>query len=174
MVEQKVVYADDLINQMTGNVPIISKTVKIGGFKNANEIHRAFKKEKMSIDIYAKDILGKIILTDEVFEINIKVVSLADLGFNFFHSVPYSNVCKQGEKAGLKLCPQETGPYFRLQYPEQPDGEWFEVASKPIVDSKGKERIFTLGNKEKQELTAHYATKIVTWNVNDRFAFMVP
>jgi hypothetical protein len=49
---------------------------------------------------------------------------------------------------GLGLCPAEVGPQWRLQYADQPMGEWILVGMEPISDSDGYLKVFDVARLE--------------------------
>ena len=49
-------------------------------------------------------------------------------------------------EVGLELCPEEVGPHLRLQYSNQPVGEFLHVAMKPQRTYDGDLVDFTLAN----------------------------
>ena len=44
------------------------------------------------------------------------------------------------------LCPNEVGPQLRLQYADQPKGEWLRIAMEAITASDGYRRLFSVGH----------------------------
>ena len=74
-------------------------------------------------------------------ELNLVLISLADLGFN----EPVRRLRQIYERAtgfGLGLCPLEVGPHLRLQYKNQPEGEHLWIAMEPIGTNRD---LFTVG-----------------------------
>lgn len=52
---------------------------------------------------------------------------------------------------GLELCPPEVGPYYRIQYANQPIGEYIRVGMKTILDRDLNPRIFSV-NRDVDDL----------------------
>jgi hypothetical protein len=114
------------------------KTIKLGtGPKTADDFRRALKAGGNRISDWANDILGKRAFTaaDEETEVDLVVLSVAELGFK--DGAARKDIYKQALKLGLELCPAEVGPQLRLQYNNQPKGEWLFIGMEPITDSGG-------------------------------------
>lgn len=118
------------------------KTIKLGTLKNVGAIRKALKEQGYSVGDLASDILGKPAFTVSPTEtqLDLVVVSGRDLGFK--NSVTCKEIYDRALEQGLALCPNEVGPQLRLQYAEQPQGEWLLVAMEPITDSDGGLRVF--------------------------------
>ena len=52
---------------------------------------------------------------------------------------------RRAKTLALELCPSATGPNYRLQYLNQPLGEYTSVAMKPIAARVDSPRVFNLG-----------------------------
>jgi hypothetical protein len=61
------------------------------------------------------------------------VVSVSELGFD--DSTSIADIYRRAGELGLELCPAEVAPLLRLQYVNQPIGEFFNVAMRPIAFS---------------------------------------
>jgi len=57
-------------------------------------------------------------------------VSVRDLGFN--GTTRYDKIVERAKELGLEVCPAEVGPQLRLQYTDQPFGEYLIVAMNAI------------------------------------------
>ena len=78
----------------------------------------------------------------------------------------------RASELGLRLCPAEVGPQYRLQYKDQPHGERLHVAMKPIASSDGEPRIFVLAhNADGLSLDAARARPDDKWQPTDAFIF---
>jgi len=151
----------------------IWKTVRVGGFQNAEAIRKATKKVEMNIGNYADDILGKIPLAADETDINVVLMSVADIGFK--DGAEYEKICSRAKELGLELCPAEIGPQLRLQYKDQPNGEWIVVAMEPIADSDGGLGLFSVARGvDDLWLSSCYGDSDDFWGSNYRFAFVLP
>jgi hypothetical protein len=67
--------------------------------------------------------------------IDLVVVSVAQLGFS--KEASRAEIFARAKELGLQLCPPEVGPILRLQYPEQPVGEFLRIAMEPVRMANG-------------------------------------
>jgi hypothetical protein len=72
------------------------------------------------------------------------VLSVAELGFA--GGASRAAIYQRARALGLRLCPAEVGPQLRLQYPEQPRGEFLHVAMEPVVTPRAGPAAFIVGN----------------------------
>jgi len=142
----------------------IWKTVRIGGFQNADAIREDIKKAGMRISSYANDILDKIPLSLERKDINLVLLSGTD----------YKEICKRAKELGLKRCPVEVGPCLRRQYENQPDGEVIVIATEPIIDYGGHELFHVERSGGVLWFRGPYVYLDRFWDSNHQFVFVIP
>ncbi len=118
------------------------KTIALGIHKSADEYRKALKVNGFKIGDWANDILGKPAFTasDTETEIELVKMTVAELGFK--EGTTRKDVYERAIELGLKLCPNEVGPALRLQYTDQPMGEWLLIAMDSITDSNGNLDVF--------------------------------
>lgn len=119
------------------------KIIKLGtGLKTANDFRRALQSAGHKIGEWGNDILVKPAFKVSTKETSIELVnvSVAELGFK--DGATRKDIYERAISLGLELCPNEVGPQLRLQYKDQPKGEWLPIAMKPIADSNGSLRVF--------------------------------
>jgi len=151
----------------------IWKTVKLGGFRNTDEVRSALEEARMKIGDYANDILGKTPLESEESEVNLVVLSVAELGFP--NGAEYGKICEAAKELGLELCPAEVGAQLRLQYADQPIDEWLIIAMEPIADSDGGLGLFDVVRYGSDLwLNGYYGHSDNFWSGHNRFAFVLP
>jgi len=117
---------------------IKQKTIKLGtGLKTKNDFLDVLKEKNIKVSSWAEDIMAKLEFIVATKEMNQKLIilSVADLGFK--DGAKIKDIYERAKKLGLELCPPEVGPQLRLQYSDQPIGEWVLTAMKPIIDSDG-------------------------------------
>ena len=65
-------------------------------------------------------------------EVTLVVLSVSELGFKD-EGATMKEIYARAQQLGLELCPAEVGPQLRLQYLDQPLGEFLHIAMKPIA-----------------------------------------
>ncbi len=124
------------------------KTIKLGtGLKTADNFRRALKAEGNIIgDWGASKILGRkeFTVAKEETEVDLVAVSIVD-DLGFVNGATQKEIYEKAFKLGLKLCPAEVGPQLRLQFKNQPKGEWLLIGMEPIYDSDGDPYVFYVG-----------------------------
>ena len=78
-------------------------------------------------------------------EVDLVVVSAVELGLTT-DSASLRDIYSRAEKLGLSPAPAEVGPELRLQYFDQPIGEFLYVEMKPITTWTGDPVIFVVVN----------------------------
>jgi hypothetical protein len=85
-------------------------------------------------------------LSAEIRTIDLARVNVGDLGFLLASMPTISEVFQKANRAGLSLCPAEVGPQLRLQYLDQPPGEFLAIAMAPLSDYAREPILFLVGN----------------------------
>ena len=155
--------------------PKVWKRITLGTGIDADGYRKAIKAKKMRIGDYANDILGKpefTVVTEET-EIDLVNVSVKELtGKN---KAPLKEVFAQAMARGLQLCPNQVGPELRLQYEDQPEGEWLIIGMEPITDSDGYLKLFHVERHgDVLWLYAHYDFPDSPWHGSYRLVFVLP
>ncbi len=151
----------------------IWKTIKLGtGLKIADDFRKALKQSGCKIGDWGNDILGKPTFTasDTETEVDLAVVSVAELGFK--DGATRKDIYNKAKELGLELCPNEVGPQLRLQYKNQPTGEWLRIAMEPISDSCGDLSVFDVGHYVSDLwLSGYYGHPDYFWFDGSRWVF---
>lgn len=116
------------------------KTIKLGTFKNVDEIRWALKTGGCSTSRIANLTLNKITVSKIKQDVELVEVSNEELGLR--SGAYYADTCKCAFKLGLEYCPAELGPQLCLQYKDQPKGTFVIVAMEAIADAAGNLFIF--------------------------------
>lgn len=127
------------------------RTVMIGG-KSADVLVRELDAGNFRVNEFAKLMMRQstFVTTRSVRQARLCRVSLkVDLGIRK-ELVSFREICARARQAGMVLCPSELGPHLRLQYGDQPYGEYLWVAMKPIPRVKVAPSIYHLGNSAEQ------------------------
>ena len=153
------------------------KTIKLGtGLKTADDFREVLKDNGFKVSGWANDILGKSAFTvaTEGIEVDLVKVTVAELGFKK-GAQRRNQIYERARDLGLELCPPEVGPQLRLQYQDQPNGEWILVAMESIVDSDGYPRLFRVGRYDSGRwLSSHWSSPGHFWSADYRWVFCRP
>jgi len=108
--------------------------MKIGtpDLRDANAFRTALKFAGCRIGDWASDMLNQPSFTVAETESEIELVrtSVAELGFP--NGDTRTDIYASAIGQDLELCPSEVGPRLRLEYKDQPSGEWLLIAMEPI------------------------------------------
>jgi hypothetical protein len=149
------------------------KTVRLGTRKTPDAYRKSIKKAGRRIGAWGDDILGRISCSQKEIDLDLVAVSVGDLGFK--GSARYADICTRAIELGLGLCPAEVGPALRLQYGDQPSGEWLRVAMEAITDRIGDRDIFRVERGSGDLwLDADRGNPDCVWGAEYRFVFVRP
>ena len=132
----------------------IWKTITVGGSKSVNAIREAMETAPCRIQIGddANEILGRpaFPFIRKPIELDLVVLSVFELGFGDQASrkavqVSLHEIYARAASLGFDLCPAEVGPALRLNYLDQPVGEFLHIAMKPVARYTGELVSFTVG-----------------------------
>ena len=100
-------------------------------------------------------------------------VSVRDLGFN--GTTRYDKIVERAKELGLEVCPAEVGPQLRLQYTDQPFGEYLIVAMNAISGRGGGPHVFVVGRDgDGLWLSTDDGRSDDEWRPDYRFVFLRP
>lgn len=125
----------------------IWKTITIGNIGREKFIP-TLKEHVMNVSDLSECMMKQVAFTvvSQEEQIDLVNVSAAELGFD--RATRYDAICDRARECGLELCPPEVGPQLRLQYLDQPLGEWFVIAMKVIRCSDGGLHVFCAGHND--------------------------
>ena len=123
------------------------KTIKLGEYPNSFALRNALDAAACGIGDLADEILARpaFTLAATKTEVDLVVVSAVELGLTT-DSASLRDIYSRAEKLGLSPAPAEVGPELRLQYFDQPIGEFLYVGMKPITTWTGEPVIFVVVN----------------------------
>ena len=104
------------------NCQTINRTVEVGGLTKSQLIHK-IKQESILINELGKTLFNddKFTTSDSKYKLEIVELTVQDLGL--LEGGTINQVFGKANQLGLELCPLELGPYLRLAYLDQPEGD---------------------------------------------------
>jgi hypothetical protein len=131
----------------TASIQNVWKRVALGEFRNSFALRNALDAADCGVGDLAEEAIARptFTLSTTKTEVDLVVVSPAELGLAG-ESVTLKDVYDRAETLGLSLAPAEVGPALRLQYRDQPIGEFLHIGMKPIVTWRGDLVIFVVVN----------------------------
>jgi hypothetical protein len=126
----------------------IWRTITVGGSKGVNALRAAMEAAPCRILIGddADEILGRpaFPFIKSPVELDLVVLSVFELGFSDRASL--HDIYARAVAQGFELCPAEIGPVLRLNYLDQPLGEFLHIAMRPVARYTGELVDFSVGN----------------------------
>lgn len=90
----------------------------------------------------AGDLLESLVFDEAPTPVELVRRSVAELRFGDCASL--QDIYERAVRGGLKLCPALVGPRLRLDYVDQPKGDWLFMAMRQLPDGDGSPSIFSL------------------------------
>jgi len=129
------------------------------------------KEKGMNVSDYARDILYKTEFSGEGKQYEIVSFSVEQLGFK--GNATLKDIYAKAIELGLEICPAEVGLLLRLQYENQPNGEYLRIAMNPISDRGGNPSLFNVRRSGgKLWLNDGAGDLGLEWDGNGRFVFL--
>ena len=151
---------------------IIRKMETTIGGKDKKELLKELKEKKINISDYAKDMMENKDFTTSKKPEQIQLIRLTvgDLGLK--DGATTKDIYERAEELGLELCSAETGPNLRINYENQPLGDWFRIAMKQITDRDGDLNVFYLARDDDGLwLRDHWDNPENRWHSYNKFVF---
>jgi hypothetical protein len=122
------------------------KTITVGTFANSFALLNALDAAGCAIGDSAEEILARPAFTVSTTKTDVELlaVSAAELGF-MTATVPLADIYARAQQLGFGLAAAEVPPQLRLQYFDQPLGQ-FLIAMRPIKTWKGEPIILAVAN----------------------------
>jgi len=123
------------------------KTITVGTFKDTFALRNALDAAGCSIGDLAGQILARPAFTLGVRKTSVELftVSAAELGFKS-DTVSLASIYARAQLLGFELAAAEVGPQLRLQYFDQPIGEFLTIGMEPIRTWNGELAIVAVAN----------------------------
>ncbi len=149
---------------------IIRSTIEIGG-KTKKELEKEMVKQKIQVNNWTKSMMKSDDFTIAKKSESVDLIRLKVRDLNLTNPTT-ENIYKKAEELGLELCPPEVGPQYRLQYNDQPTGEYLYIGMKQITDSDDYPVVFKLNrDDEGLWLDSYWAQPTNEWNPERGFVF---
>jgi hypothetical protein len=150
----------------------IRKFEAIIGGKTKEKLRQELEEQKINVSGYAQEMIQSKYFTTQNNKEQITLVRLKVRDLGFTNGATTQEIYDKAKQLGLDLCPAEIGPNLRLQYIDQPLGEWFFVAMEQIRDRGGFPNVFNLERDgDGLWLFDIWANPGYRWNPVDEFAF---
>jgi hypothetical protein len=125
-------------NKDTYPASAIWKTITLGTKEDGATLRRALKAARCGVGTSAVEVLNgpALIVSRARIEVDLVLVSAAALGMKT-ERASLSEFYGRAAQLGLEFCPTEVAPQLRLQYLDQPAGEFLYIAMKPVRTHRG-------------------------------------
>lgn len=157
------------------------KTINLGkGPKNGGAFRNALEAEGYEIGGRVTDVfdLGIFKVAKKETEVNLVSYSYLELGLKY--GAPLIEVHRKAESLGLEICPLEVGPQLRLQYRDQPMGQWLLIAHQPLIFTPAGQlpdtpSMFCIGHSGMGcWISTLNEPPDIHWKVDVKFVFVLP
>ena len=135
-----------ILVRSASDVPVW-KTITVGTFANSLALRNALDAAGCGIGNSAGEILARPAFTTSVIKTNVMLlaVSVAELGFET-DTASLADIYARAQQLGFGLAAAEVAPQLRLQYFDQPIGEFLIIGMKPIKTWSGEPVILNVAN----------------------------
>jgi hypothetical protein len=125
----------------------IWRTVTLGTYKTIDALRDALDAKRIHVGDRADEILGRpaFNLSKMRRDARLVVLAVSELGFEE-EGASLAEIYARARQLGFELCPAEVAPQLRLQYLNQPLGEFLHIAMAPIAGYGGEPTDFTVAN----------------------------
>ena len=123
------------------------KTIAVGTFANSFALRNALDAAGCGNGNSAGEVLARpaFTLSTTKTEVELFAVSAAELGFHT-ETASLADIYARAQHLGFGLAPAEVAPQLRLQYFDQPIGEFLIIGMEPIKTWNGEPLILTVAN----------------------------
>lgn len=163
-------WLEKLTNMLREATFPIWRKLQIGFLGPVESLHEVLRDGSFKVSEYASQILNGIKVGRSVTDLELTVITQADLGFT--EGTTFENMVARSKGYGLEKCPAEVGPYLRLIYRDQPKGEWLRIAMEPVAGSDGFLDVFYVERDDDGLwLSASWFNPQSVWNPHGRWVF---
>ncbi|QIO37266.2 DUF1127 domain-containing protein [Bradyrhizobium sp. 1(2017)] len=135
-----------IVTGSAADVPVWRKTT-VGTFPDSVALRNALNARGCGVGDLAGEIMARpaFTLSATKTDLELVTVSAAELGFQT-EMVSLGQIHARAQQLGFGLAPAEIAPQLRLQYLDQPIGEFLIIGMDPIKTWKGQPVILTVAN----------------------------
>jgi hypothetical protein len=122
------------------------RRLTLGAHRSVDRVRQALEAARVRIGESADEILGRpaFLFSQTRKDVDLVIVRVSELGF--VRPAPLSDVHRRANDLGLELCPAEVAPLLRLEYANQPLGEFLNIAMQPIATYGGELTTLSIAN----------------------------
>lgn len=130
----------------TADIPVW-KSITVGNHESGGALRSALNAAHCRVGDLAKEVLDgrELMVRKSRTEVDLAVVSAADLGSGA-EGMSRAEIYRRAAQLGLGLCSAEVALQLRLQYANQPLGEFLQIAMEPVLTKNGDLAGLSLGN----------------------------
>lgn len=169
------------------NCPAIIRTVPVGGMTKS-ELIEELQRNAIAMNEAGERIFASDHFTTSETRYSVTTVDLAVRDLGFPQGAAIAAIYARAEALGLGLCPIELGPHMRLQYLDQPEGDWgkpsrqhqapygsITIAAQKLTDDDDFPKGFYLRRiKGVLWLRGYRSAREHVWEPDDHFIFRQP
>jgi hypothetical protein len=122
------------------------KTISLGTFTSTNAMFNALDDRDIHIGDMADEILHRPTFTISKVKMDMELVVLSVNQLSSGKKNFLALIFARARKLGYELCPPEVAVQLRLQYDDQPIGEFLDIAMEPIATYEGALVGLSVGN----------------------------
>jgi hypothetical protein len=122
------------------------KTISLGTFTSTNAMFNALDYRDIHIGDMADEILHRPTFTISKVKMDMELVVLSVNQLSSGKQNSLALIFARARKLGYELCPPEVAVQLRLQYDDQPIGEFLDIAMEPIATYEGALIGLSVGN----------------------------
>ncbi|MDN4492612.1 helicase [Ureibacillus aquaedulcis] len=166
--------------------PGITRTLEIGGLTKF-QLMEQFKQHSIMMNNYGERLFFDGLFTTSETKYSLQIVELTVRQLGFPEGATLPQLFNQANELGLKLCPLELGPYLRLEYLDQTEGNTNQlslqnsapsgsitIASELVRDDDDFPKGFYIRKIDGVLwLRGYLADSLHVWNPDDRFIFCI-
>jgi hypothetical protein len=166
-----------LSNEGEWRKPKTFKVVELGKFPDTKTLLNKLVESNIELGAYVRDCFPqRFRLANRRRKVSLVVVSVSEMGFD--EGATYAVIVRGARSRGLELCDQEVAPILRLEYQNQPVGDFLMTATEPFQVQGTCPLLFTLHNSGGLLYLDNYRCgddiNCVTWSGKWKFVFTLP